>query len=332
MAVCLGERFELCLSCPTLYTTEQGQKTMKYFRSIGFKAQECLGDDPVGERVMSDGFLVIRIKPKLFPSPAVSYVTKSLNKSIDLLNQLGIKFVELRDRGDKSRVFGVRFDSPEGLRIMVRQEEEGQGLLMADKDQIPVIFPNVSDYNVSQESALGVFGHLVVLSSVFQSSLEFWLKLGFRAGSIPGSKAEKTLCDGVVPIYLLPVQAKIPPSLVYFSEDSRTRIESLTAEGVDFYHQVDEHNSCTRSPDGLNIFVYSAGGEDGGGGTGGEGQGDESYFTSGDREDSQTPSKRPPLRFLLPLFMMMLVVLVYAHYTLAGALRSSPAARGGGSS
>jgi predicted lactoylglutathione lyase len=209
-------------------------KSMSFYEYLGFRK---IGDD-----VMTDGSINIRLSDENFTSPTLSY----RGTQDDM-----IQAIFKNQKQPASKVQNAEFKSMSGLTISI------------NRDKSKVKMPAGTPVTRTPISRLGKFGEFSIPVKNVAKGVMFWARLGFEPlhiAKIPYPYS--ILSDGLIVIGLHQSGDFNDFTLTYFAEDMQERVALLTDEGLDMQPMKSEaeatiyENAWFLSPEGQQFFLF----------------------------------------------------------------------------
>jgi catechol 2,3-dioxygenase-like lactoylglutathione lyase family enzyme len=207
----LGKFAELSIGATDL------SRTLTFFERLGFEKLD-LNWEPWPWAVITDGVLTANLVQFSGPSaPILSYVSGDMRDRVEQLKSFGLNVTPVQDR-HLPEVVGA-FETPCGIGLSFVEYQARR-------------IPKPRGVSVSK---CGVFGELAFPSPDVNRSLAFWQRLGFdrlRGSRLPYPWGVVT--DDLVTLGLYQSEEFPVPALIYYSEDTTSRLEHLVSEGFGF--------------------------------------------------------------------------------------------------
>ena len=209
-------------------------QSMSFYEYLGFRK---IGDD-----VMTDGSINIRMSNENFTSPTLSYMGTQ-----DDMMQAIFK----NQKQSASKVENAEFKSLNGLTIRI------------NRDKSKVKMPAGTPVNRTPISRLGKFGEFSIPVKDVTKGVLFWAKLGFEPlhiGKIPYPYC--IMSDGLIVVGLHQTNDFRDFTITYFAEDMGARVNMLTGDGLELHPMKSEadathyENGWFLSPDGQQFFLF----------------------------------------------------------------------------
>lgn len=210
-------------------------KSMSFYEYLGFRK---IGDD-----VMTDGSINIRLSDENFTSPTLHYMGTG-----DEMIQAIFK----NQKQSASKVENAEFKSLNGLTIRI------------DRVKSKVKMPAGTPVTRTPISRLGKFGEFSIPVKDVARAIIFWAKLGFEPlhiAKIPYPYS--IMSDGLIVIGLHQSGDFNDFTVTYFSDDMRKRVETFEGEGLELHPMKSQENSTIYdnawflSPDGQQFFMFN---------------------------------------------------------------------------
>lgn len=225
----LGTYVEIKLKCKNI------DDSLRFYEYLGFRK---LGDD-----VLTDGSINIRLSEESFSSPVLNYMgTDAATFSAIFKNQ-----AQAADE-----VFNAEFKSLNGLTVAITREKS--------KVKMPAGTPTTR----APLSRLGKFGEFSIPVRDVAKAVIYWSKLGFEPlhiGKIP--YAYSIVSDGAIVLGLHGTRDFDRVTLTYFASDMQKRVETFGQEGLNRLHPLRSstesqiyENAAFESPDGQQFFLF----------------------------------------------------------------------------
>ena len=210
-------------------------KSMSFYEYLGFRK---IGDD-----VMTDGSINIRLSDENFTSPTLNYMgTQSDMIQVLFKNQ----------KQPANKVFNAEFKSLNGLTVRI------------DRDKSKVKMPAGTPVTRTPISRLGKFGEFSIPVKDVAKAIIFWAKMGFEPlhiGKIPYPYS--IISDGLIVIGLHQSSDFQDVTITYFAEDMKQRVATLAGEGLELHpmksqeNAIEPDNAWFLSPDGQQFFMFN---------------------------------------------------------------------------
>lgn len=214
--------------------SKQIDKSMSFYEYLGFRK--------VGDDVMTDGSINIRLSDGNFSSPTLSYMgTEDETIAAIFKNQ----------KESANTVQNAEFKSLNGLTVSINRDKS--------KVKMPVGTP----VNRTPISRLGKFGEFSIPVQNVAKAIVFWAKLGFEplhVGKIPYPYS--IMSDGMIVIGLHQTNDFNDFTITYFAEDMQDRVAMFADEGLELHPMKSEANKDTydnaafMSPDNQQFFLF----------------------------------------------------------------------------
>ena len=224
----LGTYAELKLATKALTAS------IDFFAMLGFRK---LGDD-----VITDGSINIRLAEERFASPTLSYAGSDMSAILSLTNPR-------KQKGQPDTMTHGEFTSPNNLRVTITSEKS--------KVRMPVGTPTKR----KPISKLGEFGEFTIPVKDVAKAVLFWAKVGFEPlhiAKIPYPYA--ILSDGLIVVGLHQTYDIPNPTITYFAQDMGKRINEVEQNGISIQSLSGNadtiENATFTSPDGQRFFLF----------------------------------------------------------------------------
>lgn len=210
-------------------------KSMSFYEYLGFRK---IGDD-----VMTDGSINIRLDESNFSSPTLNYMGTG-DETIRAI------FKNQPQAADD--VHNAEFKSLNGLTVAIT------------RDKSKVKMPAGTPVNRSPISRLGKFGEFSIPVKDVAKAILFWAKLGFEPlhiAQIPYPYS--IMSDGLIVIGVHQSSDFHHVTITYFAQDMQSRIETLAGEGLDMHPMKSDiqgeiyDSAAFQSPDGQQFFMFN---------------------------------------------------------------------------
>ncbi len=209
-------------------------KAMSFYEYLGFRK---IGDD-----VMTDGSINIRLSDESFTSPTLSYMGTA-GETISAI------FKKQKESADN--VQNAEFKSLNGLTVSI------------NRDKSKVKMPAGTPVTRTPISRLGKFGEFSIPVRNVAQAIIFWAKLGFEPlhiGKIPYPYS--IMSDGLIVIGLHQTSDFKDFTITYFAEDMQDRVAMFADEGLELHPMKSEadkesyDNAAFMSPDDQQFFLF----------------------------------------------------------------------------
>lgn len=210
-------------------------ESMRFYENLGFRK---LGDD-----VMTDGSINIRLSEENFSSPTLNYMGTTSDTFVAIFKN---------QAQSAETVFNAEFKSPNGLTVAITRDK--------NKVKMPAGTPTTR----TPISRLGKFGEFSIPVKDVAKAIIYWAKLGFEPvhiGKIPYPYS--ILSDGLIVLGLHQTPDFDRITITYFAQDMQARVEIFTQEGLKSLHPLRSsiesnvyENAAFDSPDGQQFFLF----------------------------------------------------------------------------
>ncbi|HSN71574.1 MAG TPA: hypothetical protein VLT59_08685 [Steroidobacteraceae bacterium] len=245
----LGRFLEISVYAPDVV------ESLAFYESLGF-VQAMTGDTWTHPyAVVTDGRLFLGLHQYRFPSPSLTWVQPDLERHLEPLRQLGVRFEFERLGADVFNEAG--FTDPHGQIVT---------LLEARTFSPPDLSPGYS-------SACGDFAEYALPARSFDAGREFWESLGFVALLDEDSPFPRlTLASDHLNVALYRTRALRGPVLAFEASDMGQRIEQLRERGHRLGDEMpdgldERRNATLTAPEGTQLLLLDLPAEDGDRGT-----------------------------------------------------------------
>jgi len=247
----LGEVSALTIATPDL------DQSLNYYRRLGF-SEVMRFDFPFPWIQVSDGALLIMLRKGNDPYLAVTYYVKDIEKSVKIVEDTGIPFIEKPKTGDLVKRY--IFQSPDGLTVSLVNIQDGfkqpPGPTMLTMNQQDYFNP---EKYVNKKA--GMFGELAHPVKDLDASIAFWQKLGYAVlhnNQMPYKWA--ILSDGLHILGLHQTNTFSYPAMTYFAADMKAKIEQLKNGGIENYtEKMGPSNIVLTTPEKQHINLFKLG-------------------------------------------------------------------------
>lgn len=209
---------------------ESIDQALAFYENLGFKT--------VGENIVTDGSINIRLQEGSGPPLSLGYMGSDSQAA------------ELRDMGVQFADGTATLTTPGGLDVTLREGESS------------VPMPEGSPMERTPISRCGKFGEFAVSVADIGAARSYWEKLGFDTVYAPEEPDPYAiLTDGLFVLGLHQTTDFTEPSITYFSGDMADRIETLQGEDLSITPvppEVDGKvvNAELNAPGGHKIFLF----------------------------------------------------------------------------
>lgn len=209
-------------------------KAMNFYEYLGFRK---IGDD-----VMTDGSINIRLSDESFTSPTLSYMGTE-GETISAI------FKKQKESADN--VQNAELKSLNGLTVSI------------NRDKSKVKMPAGTPVTRTPISRLGKFGEFSIPVRNVAQAIIFWAKLGFEPlniGKIPYPYS--IMSDGLIVLGLHQTNDFKDFTITYFAEDMQDRVAMFADEGLELHPMRSEadkenyDNAAFMSPDDQQFFLF----------------------------------------------------------------------------
>jgi predicted lactoylglutathione lyase len=209
-------------------------KSMSFYEYLGFRK---IGDD-----VMTDGSINIRLSDENFTNPTLSYMgTKDDMVQAIFKNQ----------KQSANKVQNAEFKSLNGLTVSI------------NRDKSKVKMPAGTPVTRTPISRLGKFGEFSIPVKDVAKAIMFWAKLGFEPLHIAKIPYQYSIMsDGLIVIGLHQSGDFDDFTFTYFANDMQARVADLAEEGLDMKPMKSDvdatiyENAWFLSPEGQQFFLF----------------------------------------------------------------------------
>jgi len=210
-------------------------KSMSFYEYLGFRK---IGDD-----VMTDGSINIRLSDEPFTSPTLSY----MGTRGDM-----IQAIFKNQKQSAKSVQNAEFKSLNGLTVAINRSKS------------KVKMPAGTPVTRTPISRLGKFGEFSIPVKTVAQAVIFWAKLGFEPlhiAKIPYPYS--IMSDGLIVIGLHQSGDFDDFTMTYFADDMQKRVASFADEGLELHPMKSQTNQATydnaafTSPDGQQFFLFN---------------------------------------------------------------------------
>ena len=209
-------------------------KSMSFYEYLGFRK---IGDD-----VMTDGSINIRLSDENFTNPTLSYMgTKDDMVQAIFKNQ----------KQSANKVENAEFKSLNGLTVSI------------NRDKSKVKMPAGTPVTRTPISRLGKFGEFSIPVKNVAQAIMFWAKLGFEPLHIAKIPYQYSIMsDGLIVIGLHQSGDFDDFTFTYFSNDMQARVADLAEEGLDMKPMKSDadatiyENAWFLTPEGQQFFLF----------------------------------------------------------------------------
>ncbi len=215
-------------------------KTKNIDQSMGF--YEYLGFRKIGDDVMTDGSINIRLSDENFTNPTLSYMgTKD-----DM-----IQAIFKNQKQSANKVQNAEFKSLNGLTVSI------------NRDKSKVKMPAGTPVTRTPISRLGKFGEFSIPVKNVAQGIIFWAKLGFEPlhiAKIPYPYS--IMSDGLIVIGLHQSGDFNDFTFTYFATDMQQRVADLAEEGLEMKPMKSDadatiyENAWFLTPEGQQFFLF----------------------------------------------------------------------------
>jgi len=209
-------------------------KSMSFYEYLGFRK---IGDD-----VMTDGSINIRLSDENFTSPTLSYMGTSAEM---------IRAIFKKQKQSAKSVQNAEFKSLNGLTVAI------------NRDKSKVKMPAGTPVTRTPISRLGKFGEFSIPVKDVAQAIVFWAKLGFEPLHIAKIPYPYSLVsDGLIIIGLHQTGDFNDFTITYFAEDMQKRVANLENEGLQLHPMKSQANqsiydsAAFMSPDDQQFFLF----------------------------------------------------------------------------
>lgn len=209
-------------------------QSMSFYEYLGFRK---IGDD-----VMTDGSINIRLSDENFTSPTLSYMGTGSD---------AIRTIFKNQKQSANKVQNAEFKSLNGLTVSI------------NRDKSKVKMPEGTPVTRTPISRLGKFGEFSIPVKDVAKSIIFWARLGFEPlhiGKIPYPYS--IMSDGFIVIGLHQSGDFNDFTITYFAEDMGKRVAAFNDEGLELHPMKSEvntevyENAWFLSPDKQQFFLF----------------------------------------------------------------------------
>lgn len=203
---------------------------------------ENLGLRKIGDDVMTDGSINIRLSDENFTSPTLSYMGTSGDT---------IRAIFKNQKQSANSVQNAEFKSLNGLTITI------------NRDKSKVKMPAGTPVTRTPISRLGKFGEFSIPVKNVAQAIIFWAKLGFEPlhiAKIPYPYS--IISDGLIVLGLHQSGDFKDYTLTYFAEDMEKRVSIFEGEGLQLHPMKSQasqntyDNAAFMSPDDQQFFLF----------------------------------------------------------------------------
>ncbi len=235
----LGQFLEISI------TTKDIRASIEFYESLGFN--QCVTSDvwPHPYGVLTDGRIHLGLHEYRFPSPAVTFVRPDIAKHAADFTALGIELAFAKLTEESFNEIGFR-------------DPAGQMLTLLEAR---TFFAN--DRAPQQVSDCGWFAEFSIPATDFDSSKQFWERLGFVAlDEVEAAYVYQPLTSDGLSIALHRPRVHDRPMLVFRDSDMATRIGKLRARSIIFSDELPrglnrEANGLIESPEGTPLLLLT---------------------------------------------------------------------------
>jgi len=209
-------------------------KSMSFYEHLGYRK---IGDD-----VMTDGSINIRLSDENFTSPTLSYMGTSAEM---------IQAIFKNQKQSAKSVQNAEFKSLNGLTVAI------------NRDKSKVKMPAGTPVTRTPISRLGKFGEFSIPVKDVAQAILFWAKLGFEPlhiAKIPYPYS--IMSDGLIIVGLHQTGDFDDFTITYFAEDMQKRVANFEGEGLQLHPMKSQANQNTYdsaafiSPDDQQFFLF----------------------------------------------------------------------------
>ncbi len=192
----LGDYIQISLS------TEDLDKSLSFYKKLGFKEINERRNGTVPWALLSDGMFMFMISQHDFPSPTFTYYGENSDKRIQILQSRGVSFDKIFN-DSKGNATAITTD-PNLLNITV---------INFNTNKLPT--PSGHSYCI-----LGQFKEVTIPTDNLENSINFWQKVGFsKKNKNSISDLNVTLTDGLIEIGLHQSKKYINFTFSYITEN-----------------------------------------------------------------------------------------------------------------
>ncbi len=211
-------------------------KSMSFYEYLGYRK---IGDD-----VMTDGSINIRLSDENFTSPTLSYMGTSSDT---------IRAIFKNQKQSARSVQNAEFKSLNRLTVSI------------DRNKSKVKMPAGTPVTRTPISRLGRFGEFSIPVKSVAQAVIFWAKLGFEPlhiAKIPYPYS--IMSDGLIVIGLHQSGDFDDFTITYFADDMQKRVTTLDDEGLELHPMKSRtthdtyDNAAFRSPDNQQFFLFNS--------------------------------------------------------------------------
>lgn len=249
----LGEATQIAIGCEDIH------KSFAFYQKLGF--EKIAGDTlPYPWMQISDGSILLHLNQDGQKYMGLAYFSKEMDKKVEDLEKMGIKFVLKNKMKDSS--FWI-FLSPDSLAVNLihydptgMYQPQGKSLLNFPQED----FAKVEKY---PNPKCGIFGEFATSVKDLEQALAFWQNLGFEAKTVYREPYPwAILTDGMNILGLHQTKDFDYPAITYFAPDMSQRVQKLKEAGITSFADWQgqggkEGNFILTTPEGQKIFLFS---------------------------------------------------------------------------